>query len=118
MAFPTYSHTSKTGGVGNSLANSAAMLCPELYLAGCFFSVENPEMSWLWMFKGMRGLYTLPGVSFLRFLFEQFCVPFTKPTNFLHNMPCLRLLSDAGRPWQGETIVLRGQNQMAGQTNF
>ena len=85
---------------------------------GGFFSVENPELSWLWLLPGMLMLADLEGVHFARILFKQFAVPYFKPTLMLHNTPTVHRLRSRGAPWVGDTLVLRGKMWWDGRLQF
>jgi len=63
------------------------------FSANRFFSLENPEMSWMWVQLVVQKLYRLPGVAFVKFLFKDFGVPFYKPTLILHNCPTFHKLA-------------------------
>ena len=47
---------------GNQLARVSAELCKILYINGCYFSIENPVNSLLWLLPALRNLSKLPGV--------------------------------------------------------
>ena len=86
--------------VGNALADFTLRCCVALHELSGYFSVENPEFSWLWLLPDFLMLQDLDGVEFVRFLFKSFGVPFCKPTLCLHNTPTLHELR-AGR---GESL--------------
>ena len=80
--------------LGNELL-AFILKCSSLLLAlGGYFSIENPELSWLWIQEGTLDLIAYNGVAFVRLLFKDFAVPFYKPTLFLRNCPTLHLLSE------------------------
>ena len=111
-------HQQQLVDLGNQLVVFSVHYANVLYRAQAFFSIENPELVWLWLFQCVRELHGLPGVILTRFFFKQFGVPFVKPTLFLHNFPTMWKLAEVDNTWDGPTIVLRGQVQYAGQWQF
>ena len=103
---------------GNALVTFTVGCCELLHSVGGFFSVENPELSWLWLLSCMLMLADLDGVQFTRILFKQFAVPYFKPTLMLHNTPTLHRLHSEGAPWVGDTLVLRGKMWWDGRLQF
>lgn len=103
---------------GNALAAFTAECCELLHSVGGYFSVENPELSWLWLLPYMLMLANLEGVQFIRVLFKDFAVPYLKPTLILHNMPTLHNINLEGAPWLGETLRLRGKMWWDGKLQF
>ena len=103
---------------GNDLMAFTWQCCMELMCMHAYFSVENPERSWLWYIGNFMDLSQLDGVAFARFLFRNFGVPFFKPTLALHNTPTLHLLRVPVLPWPGETISLRGKVWWNGKLAF
>ena len=79
---------------GNALLAFTVECCRELWLRVCFFSIENPELSWLWLQAGLLEFLTQDGVALVRILFKHFAVPFMKPTLFMHNTPTLHRLRE------------------------
>ena len=65
-------HQQELVELGNNLLDFTVRLCLALYEAASYFSIENPELSWLWIQWGVRRLTRLPGVIFTRFLFKKF----------------------------------------------
>ena len=92
--------------LGNELLAFTVMCCMALHPGNGYFSIENPERSWLWYMMEVCMLRDIEGVEFVRILFKDFGVPFYKPTLFLHNMPTLHLLCEPVAPWPGECITL------------
>ena len=92
--------------LGNAVASFCISLCLALYIAGGYFSLENPRLSWLWALNPCLSLYSLDGVIFSLVLYSSFGAAYAKPTIFMHNTPTLHELQD-GEP--GEvTVKLRG----------
>ena len=104
--------------VGNSLASFSVNVAQAQISVGTYFSIENPELSWLWVLPCIQGLRSHEHVGFVRCLFRDFGVPFTKPTLFLHNSPCLHKLGSCPLAWEGKTISLRGTVVWEGRTVF
>ena len=69
-------------------------LCVVLYEAGCYFSVENPELCWTSAFAVVAFVRNLPGVAVVEVHCVQYGTRFSNPTLFLHNLPCLHSLAD------------------------
>ncbi len=86
---------------GNALLSFTVCCCFALTEMHAYFSVENPELSWLWVQHDMDMLLRMEGVALVRFLFKQFAVPFVKPTLIAHNMPTLHMLRDSTFLWSG-----------------
>ena len=63
-------HQRKLVDLGNQLMWFSVELCLALYGAARYFSLENPELSWLWVQLAIQKLYKLPGVAFVKFLFR------------------------------------------------
>ena len=103
---------------GNLLMAWSVELSEALYAMQAYFSLENPELVWLWLQPGIRELHQRPGVILTRFLFKQFAAPFVKPTLFLHNVPELEQLAESAEMWDGETVTLRGQCWWQGRLVF
>ena len=104
--------------VGNALADFTLRCCVALHELSGYFSVENPELSWLWLLPDFLMLESMEGVEFVRFLFKSYGVPFCKPTLCLHNTPTLQDLRVKVCPWVGETVHLRGLVWFEGQWTF
>ena len=94
--------------LGNELLAFTLKCSSQLLALGGYFSIENPELSWLWIQEGTLDLMANNGVAFVRLLFKDFAVAFYKPTLFLRNCPTLHLLSEAQEAWTGPTVSLRG----------
>ena len=95
--------------LGNALALFTVRCCTALYYNSCYFVVENPLGSWLWMLPPVVELASRAGVIFTEIAYSSFGVPWTKPTGLLHNTPSLHELSR--KLWQdlpGPRVVLRG----------
>ena len=73
----------------NVLARREAALSRAIYDAGGFFSIENPESSYLWMLQEYRDLAKLEGVKFLVLDQSAFGSIYLKPTGILTNAPWL-----------------------------
>ncbi len=71
----------------NELVDWTLRACRALYLVKGWFSLENPEYSWLWWFQDILTLYRMPGVIATRFKMQWFGTSFVKPSIFLHNLP-------------------------------
>ena len=85
-------HQADLVALGNCLLEFTASMCATLMEQGCYFSVENPELSWLWVLPPFAKLRDHDGVSLTRLVFSDFGAPFSKPTLFLHNTPrCVRM---------------------------
>ena len=103
---------------GNELALFSLEVCQCQVKSGNFFSIENPELSWLWILPPMIQLRRSQGVSTVRVLFSDFQVPFRKPTVFVHNSECLHELAKSESSWHGRTIKLRGLAKYDGKLQF
>jgi hypothetical protein len=103
---------------GNDLLDFTWQCCMALLSMHAYFSIENPERSWLWYIGNFLDLSEQKGVAMTRFLFRNFGVPFYKPTLVLHNTPTLHLLRVPVLPWPGDTIPLRGRVWWNGQLAF
>lgn len=103
---------------GNELAAFSIRVAELQLERGRFFSIENPELSWLWILPGVRELRQASKVQFVRCLLRDFGVPFTKPMLFLHNSPFLHELAEGVLQWQGRTITLRGFASWKGVSLF
>ena len=73
----------------NLLARRQAALCQAIYDAGGYFSVENPESSFLWLLKEYKALAALKGVRFVVLHQCAYGSPHYKPTGILTNAPWL-----------------------------
>jgi hypothetical protein len=104
--------------VGNALADFTLRCCVALHELSVYFSVENPELSWLWLLPDYLMFESMDGVECARFLFRSYVVPFCKPTLCLHNTPTLHDLREEVCPWVGETVHLRGLVWFEGQWTF
>ena len=49
---------------GNAMAEWSCELCRSQYKAKCYFTLENPELTWLWVLRCVKQLLKLPGVVF------------------------------------------------------
>jgi hypothetical protein len=56
--------------LGNKLLSFTIECCVLLYEHDCYFSIENPEMSWLWLQNEAIMIATLPGVEFVKCYFS------------------------------------------------
>ena len=101
---------------GNAVANFCISLCLALYIAGGYFSLENPRLSWLWALDACLALYSLDGVIFSLVLYSCFGAAYSKPTIFMHNTPTLHNLQEGESgvvsvklrglvQWQGEWVA-------------
>ena len=104
--------------LGNELLAFTLKCCLLLLQTGGYFSIENPELSWLWLQEGTLQLQQMAGVCFVRVLFKDFGVPFYKPTLFLHNVPTLHRLNSFAEAWEGPTVALRGLMLWEGRLQF
>ena len=103
----------KLVNLGNAVASFCISLCLALYIAGGYFSLENPRLSWLWALDACLSLYSLDGVIFSLVLYSSFGAAYSKPTIFMHNTPTLHLLQD-GEPGT-VSVKLRGLVQWLGE---
>ncbi|CAE7673108.1 YRB2 [Symbiodinium necroappetens] len=108
----------KLVAIGNELALFSLKVCQCQVKSGKFFSIENPELSWLWILLPMIQLRRSQGVSTVRVLFSDFQVPFRKPTVFVHNSECLHELAKSESSWHGRTVKLRGLAKYDGKLQF
>jgi hypothetical protein len=104
--------------LGNKLLSFTIECCVLLIEHDGYFSIENPEMSWLWLQTEAIMIATLPGVEFVKCYFSNFGVPFCKPTLFMHNTPTLHRLKQVVSPWPGDTVALRGLMVWEGKLQF
>ena len=104
--------------MGNELASFTVSLCELLWSVGATFSVENPELSWLWLLPAFRKLRDLPGVRFARIRFSDFQVPYEKPTLILHNVAHWHSIPLVKFPWLGPKVTLRGLVKVNGRKLF
>ena len=103
---------------GNRLAVVTARLCKLLARLGCFWSVENPRGSYLWLHPAMVDLAkqgfqvkydncaygaVIPGEG-----------PYMKPTTLLTNAPWLRAL-ERSCACAGKHVQLQGQTCIGGR---
>ena len=103
---------------GSALVAFTVKLCLLLWSVGATFSVENPELSWLWRLPGLLQLRALAGVQFVRIRFCNFKVPFFKPTLFWHNVPTWHRAGLKTVPWRRPLIRLWGQVWTEGRWVF
>ena len=103
---------------GNTLAAFSLNLCCCQAKNGGFFSIENPEYSWLWVLPQMIELRRKEGVGAVRLLFSDYHVPFHKPTVFVRNSPFLHMLAEGVLPWRGPKVKLRGLVMFQGRLTF
>jgi len=73
----------------NLLADRTAHLCERQVNLGKFFSVENPEESYLWELKSFKRLAKLDGVRFVVLDQCAYGGPYKKATGVLTNCPWL-----------------------------
>ena len=111
--------------LGNQLAVATADICWAVWEAGCNFSIENPEMSWLWWFPMIIMLWRMPGVIatvFKCFQAESFGAPWQMGSLFLHSSPTLHRLgeefTEENEPAGLPLIVLQGTCMWESQTVF
>jgi hypothetical protein len=110
--------------LGNSLLEFSVHYCTILYAHGGYFSIENPELSWLWLQPETIELYSLPGVSYVSLYYKSYGTPYMKPTLFLHNSPVLHRISTPTGPLKFSSgadvgkIVLRGMCWWEGKRVF
>ena len=111
-------HQAELVATGNSLLEFTADMCILLWQQDCYFSVENPELSWLWLLDPFVKLRALKGVELVKIFYSDFGVPFSKPTLFLHNLPTLHMLDQTVYEWPSPTIPLRGVVEWEGRRVF
>ena len=110
--------------IGNSLLMFSVEFCTLLYSYGSYFSIENPELSWLWVQPELLDLYSYSGVATVLVYYKDFGTPYLKPTLFLHNSPTLHGLRTPSGPLMfaaGHSVgnvVLRGMCWWEGQRVF
>ena len=104
--------------LGNALVAFTVECCAKLHALGGYFSIENPELTWLWVLEEVVMLADLVGVAFVLFYFKDYAVPYFKPTLAMHNTPTLHRLKESFAPWPGETIPLRGKMWWEGKLQF
>ena len=77
---------------GNRLDSVMAKIARAQARAGGFFSIENPERSFMWDLEPLKALANLKGVRFV--CGDQCCFggPYRKPTAWLTNAPWLAVL--------------------------
>ena len=90
--------------MGNQLASVSVKLCFALYIAGGYFSLENPERSLLWIHPDVLELFRLSGVASVLVYYNTYGALFVKPTLFLHNMPTLHHLFRP-QPWPSVPLI-------------
>eukprot|EP00971_Amphidinium_carterae_P059255 1171678-Amphidinium_carterae.2 len=78
--------------MGNDLLRFAVQIAELAHLHGAYFSIENPEFSWLWAMPELQSLLCRPGVERHAFRFSEFGTPYHKPTSLVHNVPTLHEL--------------------------
>ena len=98
--------SAKLVALGNAVAKFCAALCFELYIAGGYFTLENPRLSWLWALRCFLALYSLDGVIYTLVLYSDYGAAYSKPTIIIHNTPTMHSLR-LGVPGAA-TVVLRG----------
>ena len=103
---------------GNQLLLFTMQLCVVLYEPSCYFSVENPELCWTRPFAVVSFVHNLPGVAVVKVYYDQFGTRYSKPTLFLHHLPCLHSLADPPRQRVGEQHFLRGRCWYNGEFRF
>lgn len=108
-------HQQELVSIGNRLTVWTVQVCLALWLADAYFSVENPERSWIWTLDLVRDLYQLRGVAAVVFQFATYLAPCRKDTVILHNTPTLHRLwgpvpeeAPAPVPLRG-TVVVHGR---------
>ena len=104
--------------LGNALLAFSLECSLMLLAAGGYFSLENPELSWLWLQEGTLTLLSKSGVALVRVLFKDFAAPFYKPTLFMHNIPTLHGLRDISEAYDGPLVPLRGLMVWEGKLQF
>ena len=78
---------------GNQLMLFTMQRCVVLCEAGCFFSVENPELYWTWAFAVVAFVRNLPGVAVVKVYHDQFGTQYSK-------RPCSCTICLVCIPWQ------------------
>ena len=64
---------------GNEVAEVSARLCTRIHAGGGYFSLENPERSWLWLMPCMLALLALDGVATVLVVYTAFGTNYVKP---------------------------------------
>ena len=111
-------HQAQLVAKGNELAKFSLNLCCCQAKHGRFFSIENPEYSWLWVLPQTIELRHSEGVAAVRFQFSEYFVPCCKPTLVVHNSPFLHVLAEGVLPWRGPKVKLRGLALFKGKHQF
>ena len=79
---------------GHHLAMWGSGFARTLHEAGGLLSMENPELTWLWLLKSARALHALPRVIITRSKYKDYITCWSKPTGVLHNIAGLKELAD------------------------
>ena len=93
---------------GNQLAEVSAAICRAAWEHSCYFSLENPEKSLLWLYPAIAALFSLPGVASVLVYYNAYGTLYVKPTLILHNSPRLHVLHLPQPLMQSQKIELRG----------
>ena len=73
--------------LGNVLVRPTIDIAWAVREAGCYFSIENPKLSWLWWFPLIILLWRSPGLIATVFRRSHFGAPWQKGTLMLHPSP-------------------------------
>ena len=103
---------------GNSLAAFTAAAVRAAIKSDLYFSVENPQESYLWIQPLVRQISAEPGVGYTRVFYNHFGMPWLKPTVFMHNTPTLHELAEGTGEVTLPSVRLRGMVCVEGQMVF
>eukprot|EP00971_Amphidinium_carterae_P207011 4107253-Amphidinium_carterae.1 len=109
-------HHQRLVETGNALFRFSVSLAKDLHMSGGYFTMENPELSWLWVLHEVQELLQLPGVGLVLTRFSEFGTAYAKPTLFMYNTPNLHKLH--GKRDARATVVLRGFCMWEGQQQW
>ena len=103
--------------------NALAIFCCE-FICGlmtapftCYWALENPHRSFLWLLPAILAIWSLEGVGFVHFAMKAYGTMYLKPTAIMTNMPQLTRLC---KPVPGFAcpFVLRGMIKFEGVWKF
>ena len=80
----------------NLLASRTAQLALLQWKAGGLFSIENPESSYLWLYKPIARLFGLGGVKLYTGDQCRYMCQYVKPTGWLSNATFFEILEKRG----------------------
>ena len=93
---------------GNALIEWSAQFMLALWLAGGFFSLENPWPGYLWLQNCILAIHAMPGVILTNMSMTGYDMCYDKSTGLLHNMPFGWLLGTR-KVREKIQVVLRGK---------